>query len=372
MRRKSFRYPVTSLAGSTPGNTIWLLKRYRVEPRYYFKVALSFIVALIFSPLTLAERVFLKKSIRNYRIEEPPLFIIGFNRSGTTLLHNLLCQDKLAGFTTTFHTVFPHIVLSQRRWLKPFINSLVPAKRPFDNVSMDMGFPQEEEFAMANLQHYSVYNFFLFPDSFDTFLDLDYRTGSLPVKDLEIWKEKYREMVVKSLINTGGTRYVSKNPHNIPRTAILKEMFPGSRFIFIYRDPYVVVESFYNFILAIFPGVQLQKVTDSYSRKTVARFYSIAMKTYFDERKRPGSVPVLEIKMEEFLKDITGGLRNIYDTLGLGGFEENLPRFRAFLENNPRERGKYTVHADTIRYVNEYALEFVEKLGYPVRSIPSV
>jgi omega-hydroxy-beta-dihydromenaquinone-9 sulfotransferase len=369
MRRTRFTYPVTSLAGSTPGNIKQLLKRHKTEPKYYLKIALSFLVAGIFSPFTLAERVIWKKRVKNFQFEEPPVFIIGFNRSGTTLLHNLLCQDSSAGYTTTFHTVFPHCVLTQKWWLKPFTNMFLPANRPFDNVSMNMDFPQEEEFAMANLQPYSVYNFFLFPADFDRFIEYDYLTGSLPAAELERWKKDYRSMVIKSLINTRGVRYVSKNPHNIPRTRILGELFPGCRFIFIYRDPYVVVESLYNFILAIFPGVQLQKVPADYTRESVARFYAIAMKNYFDNRDKPGNPPVLEIKMEDFVKDKIGGLRNIYTAFGMKGFEENLPAFEKFLARNScATHGPYDIHKETIQYVNLYASEYVARLGYAVRS----
>jgi len=369
MRRKNFTYPVTSLAGSTPGNFIKLLKSHKAEPKYYFNVALSFLVASIFSLLNLIENLFWKRRINNFHFKESPLFIIGFNRSGTTLLHNLLCQDPKAGYTTTLQTVFPYCVLTQKWWLAPLINFLVPHKRPFDNVSMDMEFPQEEEFALANLQPFSVYNFFLFPSEFDWFIDHDYFTGSLSGKDIERWKKEYHRLVIKSLLNTKGVRYISKNPQNIPRVEILKELYPGCRFIFIYRDPYVVVESLYHFILAIFPGVQLQLVPADFSREKIARFYSIAMKYYFENRKKPNSPSVLEIKMEDFMKDKIGGLRDIYTTFGLEGFEKSVPAFEAYLAKNPNKHHEaYEIHKETIQSVNLYASEIVVQLGYPLRN----
>jgi omega-hydroxy-beta-dihydromenaquinone-9 sulfotransferase len=368
MRRTSFTYPVTSLAGSTPGNIIKLLKIHKTDPKYYFKIALSFLVALIFSPINLYEKLKYNRQIRNFHFEEAPLFIIGFNRSGTTLLHNLLCQDSRAGYTTTFQTVFPHCVLTQGWWMKPLINHLVPANRPFDNVSMDMGFPQEEEFALSNLQLFSVYNFLLFPSEFDTFIDRDYFTGLIPARDLDRWKKEYRRMVIKSLLNTKGSRYISKNPHNIPRTEILRELFPGCRFIFIYRDPYVVVESLYNFILAIFPGVQLQKVPPDFSRKNIARFYSVALNHYFEMKEKAGSPSILEIKMEDFMKDKIGTLRSIYTTFGLKEFEKMVPAFEVYLARHPSAPHETNnIHEETIHYVNLYASEIVARLGYPVR-----
>ena len=368
MRRKSFTYPVTSLAGSTPGNIIKLLKIHRIEPGYYFKTALSFIVAAIFTLFNLLENLFWGKRIRNFHFKEPPLFIIGFNRSGTTLLHNLLCQDPKAGYTTTLQTVFPHCVLTQKWWLGPVINFFVPSERPFDNVSMDVNFPQEEEFALASLQLHSIYNFFLFPADFDWFIDNDYFTGALPARDVDKWKKEYQRMVIKSLLNTKGVRYISKNPQNIPRVEILQELYPGAGFIFIYRDPYVVVESLYNFIHGIFPGVQLQKVPADFSRKNVARFYSIAIQHYFKMKENPDSPSFYEIRMEDFMKDKIGELRKIYSRFGLDGFEKSLPAFEAYLNGNPPSRhDPYKIHEETIQYVNLYASEIVAKLGYPIR-----
>jgi len=44
---------------------------------------------------------------------------------------------------------------------------MLPALRPFDNVRMDMDFPQEEEYGLVNIQPCSLYNFFQFPKDFD-------------------------------------------------------------------------------------------------------------------------------------------------------------------------------------------------------------
>lgn len=371
MRGTKFRFPVTSLAGSTPANMVQLLSLHKTESKYYLKVALSFLATIIISPLRWIEKLIYHRRFLRFQLKEPPVFIIGFNRSGTTLLHNLMCQDPAAGYTTTLHTVFPHCVLTQKWWLAPLINLFVPSKRPFDNVSMDMRFPQEEEFALSNLQLHSIYNFFIFPAEFDWFVEHDYDTSDLPEKQLAKWKREYRELVIKSLFNTHGTRYTSKNPQNIPRVKLLTAMFPGAKFIFIYRDPYVVVESLYNFILAIFPGVQLQDVPADFSRENIARFYARSLNYYFSLKQELGDAMFYELSMEDFLEDKIGGLESIYSELNLRNFQDVRPRFIAYLEKNSAASHETSnIHPETIQFVNALAGDIVQKLGYPVRSFP--
>jgi hypothetical protein len=188
-----------------------------VEEKYRSKFILSRVAAGILEPFTQAERILWQKRIRDQRLKKPPVFIIGFWRSGTTLLHNLLCQDPEAAYTTTFQTVFPNLLLTQSWWLKPLINHLVPALRPYDNVSMDMDFPQEEDFGLMNIQPSTIYKFFLFPAEFDQIIDRELFTGNLSPHLIAQWQEAYRGMIAKAVFNTGGSRYIGKNLCHLTR-----------------------------------------------------------------------------------------------------------------------------------------------------------
>ena len=61
---------------------------------------------------------------------QPPLFVLGHWRSGTTLLHELLCKDDRFAYPTSYQTSFPHIFLTSEaidsRLMKPFM-PLAPA-----------------------------------------------------------------------------------------------------------------------------------------------------------------------------------------------------------------------------------------------------
>ena len=65
------------------------------------------------------------------------------------------------------------------------------------------------------------------------------------------WKTEYVRMIRKAMLNTKGDRFISKSPSNMARISKILEIFPDARFIFIYRDPYKTVESFYRFFQEI-------------------------------------------------------------------------------------------------------------------------
>lgn len=365
MRSKSFRFPVSTLVGSRLSNTINMFGNHRIASKYYGKIALTFFVAAIFELLSLWEKVAWRKKISRVEMKKPPVFIVGFWRSGTTLLHNLMCCDPDAAYTSTFHNVFPNLVLSQKWWLSPITNLFLPEKRPFDNVHMDMNNPQEEEFGMVNLQPYSLYNFWLFPEDFDSIVSCEMVPETFTDEELERWKQAYTGMIRKAMLNTKGTRFISKNPCNIARISLLKEMFPGAKFIFIHREPTRVVESFYNFIFSIFPGVQLQRIPEHFNRETVVKFYAQIMNRYFSVRKSIDPSDLVEISMDELLRDPVGVMNSIYSKLGIDNPEELRNKREQFLlEQEQRDRHTYEIPQETIDLVEKHASHIMVELGY--------
>jgi hypothetical protein len=365
MPRSSFSFPITTLAGSSIHNLLAICKSYKIDGKYRGKLVLTILVAAIFGIFNLYERIVWKKHTGRSTLKEPPVFVIGFWRSGTTLLHNLLCQDPRAAYTTTFHTVFPNLVITQSWWLKPLARLIVPSKRPFDNVRLDMDFPQEEEFGLMNLQSSSIYKFFLFPTDFDRIVKENLYTSRLSDKKLSIWNEKYREMVLKASANTGGSRFISKNPCNISRLGLIKEMYPDARFIFIHRDPYWVVESLYRFILDIFPGVQLQETPREFSRKKVTLLYREIIRTYIRDRNLIDPDKLVELSMEDLMEDPLKSIKTVYDSFHFDDFDKLAPELHQFLaDENHSRKGSYALPDETIHLVNQYLEEELKFLGY--------
>ena len=368
-RNRPFKFPVSILIGSSPSNILKVIKGYRIDVRYYPKFLLSFLVSLIFEVMALAERIVEKRMLKNVVAEEPPIFVIGFWRSGTTLLHSMLCQDKRAGYVTTFQGVFPNLVLTQKKWLKEFTNTILPKNRPFDGYAMDMDFPQEEDFALMSLQPRSIYKMFYFPKDYNEIYKKELNFEVLPEKERKHWKKKYLSLVHKAMKNSGGVRFISKNPCNIFRIKTLMELYPDARFIFIYRNPYSVVESFYRFANEVLPGSELQHLEGGIPREYFARLYKDALHEYMNVREtiKPGNL--IEIRYEDFKKKPVEMIRDIYRQFNMPGIKEALPRMESYLgRNKPDGRQPYNIEPETYRLVNGYAGDIITRLEYQITS----
>jgi hypothetical protein len=321
--------------------------------------------------MNLWERLIYKEKSKTFRSEESPVFIVGFWRSGTTMLHSLMCKDDRAGYVTTFQAVFPNLVLTRNKWMKRFANWALPKKRPFDSYPMDMDFPQEEEFALMSLQPRSIYKIFYFPKDYNDIYETELYFERLSERHRKRWEKEYKSLINRAMINTGGERYVSKNPCNIFRIRTLINLFPEARFIFIYRNPYIVVESLCRFVNAILPGSELQHLEGGIPREYFARLYKDSLNEYMDARQCINPDNLLEIRYEEFKERPIEFLSDIYKRFNIPGIENILPVMEAYVaDNNPDTRTTYQIAQETYHLVNEYAGDIVRKLGYPIVESP--
>ena len=201
--------PLSTLVGSTLKNYFRVLRTGRAEPRYYHKVVLTFLVGLISNSFIPWER--LRENYRSVKIEQP-IFILGHWRRGTTLLHNLLCQDDNASFITTYQSIFPHNMHS--KWLfKNFVHWKIPDKRPSDDVDLGANLPQEDDFAMSNVVP-AFYDFFFFPDQYLEHYTKHVRFSESGEFFKKEWLEAYDYLIRKGLVNRPGKYPVLKNPAN--------------------------------------------------------------------------------------------------------------------------------------------------------------
>lgn len=365
--RRRFSFLVTVLAGSSVYHLVHLLSRHSLDVKYAGRVVGTVIVSAILEPFRWWEEFAWRKRIRKVDISKPPVFIIGFWRSGTTLLHNLLCLAPGAAYITTYQTVFPNL-LGHSWWFKPIIGKFWPTHRPLDDVKMGMDLPQEEEIALNNVQDISFYNFLAFPKDFERFYKTELYMKNLDTRQIYTWKSEYIKMIRKAVLNKKGDRFISKSPSNMARISQILEMFPDARFIFLYRDPYKTVESFYRFFHEVLPVIQVQDADDKLTRERLTRVYVDMVNEYNKYKDKIPSQNLMEIRFEYFSKNTIEGLKKIFDQFGIPGFEESRLHFQHYMDEISGFRsGQYEITSETIKWVNEYAGDIVAKLDYPRR-----
>jgi len=364
----TFTFPISTLAGSTFGNFLQSAKGHAIGKSFRSRFYLSAIVSFILDILSRGENLVWRKRIKRTEISAPPVFVIGFWRSGTTYLHNLLSQDKDFAFVTTFHTIFPHHVLSHARWMKYLTRFLMPENRPVDHVKLDLDFPQEEEIGMGNTSPLSFYHCLYFPKDFQLFIDKNLMFENVNEKQLARWKESYLHMIKKAIINTGGKRFISKNPPNTFRIKTLLELFPDAKFIYIYRNPYKVLQSFGEFLPAVIKGIQYQHFDPQELSDQLRGLFLKSIEYYDKEKASIPSANLLEVKYEALVQDPEKYLREIYSTFGLADFNGKRDAFLSYLStlNNYKPRN-YHIDDDTVSFVNENLSGMMEKWGYEMK-----
>ncbi|MEQ9422834.1 MAG: sulfotransferase [Cyclobacteriaceae bacterium] len=321
--------PISPLAGSTVGNYVSLLRGNRIESKYWLKTVLTFIIILIATPFHWWEKLQYGRKLKHFTFKEPPVFILGHWRSGTTHLHNILCQDPQVGFMTTYHGVWPNNLASEAIF-KTFMSAAMPNKRPADNVELNVNFPQEDDFCLSNMIPYVYYNYWYFPENWRELYTKYVRFKGVNEKVKSTWINAYRKMVAKALIYNGGVRPVFKNPVNTGRIDMLLQAFPDAGFIFIHRNPIIVYLSTKRFFTELFPTLTFQKFTESEIIELIVETYEKILNDYLAQKQLIASARIIELRFEEFEEHPLVHLKEIYEKFEFKNWEEAEPFFNSY------------------------------------------
>jgi hypothetical protein len=229
-------------------------------------------------------------------------------------------------------------------------------------MKLDFQYPQEEEIAMGNLQSLSFYNFFYFPNEIESYAKHDLLLQDVSPEKLQIWKDSYVKLMKTALINTNGKRFVSKNPPNTARVKLLLEMFPEAKFVYMHRNSYESIYSFQRFMHAVHDGVTLQNYDNEQHTHNMIKVYKTVLDTYNEQKKLIPPGQLIEVKFEEFEKDMLGQTKRVYDTLNLPDFEKALPFIKEHLAGiSDHDRKAYSFDPEFIKLVNQEIGDLIEE-----------
>lgn len=362
---KQFAFRITTLAGARFSVFRYVSKKYGIEKPFKSKWRLSGLVSVVCTALSVFDKLVYYFKAKPTNLKEP-VFILGHWRSGTTLLHNLMCKDPEMGYTTTYQTIFPNNLFSFQWLFKLFMKKLMPDKRPVDNVSLHVDYPQEEEFALNNEIPFSFYNWWYFPKDTRAIAKEYLFNETTKKEENEHWKSNFKRFVTRCLINTKGVRFISKNPPHTARIPQLLEMYPNAKFIYIHRNPYEVVRSTFAFYKSILPATQLQDIDEDTLMNDILWVYKKLIDKYEADKSLIDSNNLLEIKYADLVSKPDKEIQQIYKNLLKDDYKRIEPNVNEYLQGLNHTLKKYEYNKDFLKKVNNELEEIIQHKEYEV------
>jgi hypothetical protein len=353
-------------SGMTAGVWLKLLasNRFAVSPSRWPMAAVVSSFCLMNSCGRLLSEAFYRRAAERVSLQ-PPLFVIGHWRCGTTLLHELLVLDEQYSFPTTMQCTIPHDFLMFEGLANAVFGPLVPKQRAMDNMEFGPKRPQEDEIALCNLGAPSPYRCWAFPDRStvpEEHLDLE----GLKPRDVERWKRSLM-FLLKRLAVRDPRRIVLKSPTHTARIRTLLELFPEAQFVHITRDPFVVFQSTLRTWHSISEVLRFSRIDKAVIEEQVLSNFVRLYRAFFRDRGLLDPGQFHQVRYEDLIENPTQTVQSIYERLALGDFEPVRPKLEAFFaERKDYRRKQYEFDPELRRKLVDRWGELIEALGYPL------
>jgi omega-hydroxy-beta-dihydromenaquinone-9 sulfotransferase len=248
------------------------------------------------------------------------IVVLGYWRSGTTLLHNYLARDRRFGFPSTYACMHPqHFVLTQSAALE---RRQATVLRPMDDVRIGSSSPQEEEFGLLALGARSPYEALLAPCHLADALALG-DPRDLPADEKRHWEKTFQEFLGGVSVVEGNRPLILKSPPHGYRVVTLRQLLPDARFVLIVRSPDTVYESTVRMWRSLFPIYALGAIPPEDDTRRVV----LADRPRFETKLAEGVSGLPQerfalIHYETLVRDPLNTIGNLYEQFRLGNFAD--------------------------------------------------
>jgi len=332
-RRSGFPLPVAHLMGLAPLD-VWLglLGRSGMpHPKYWLRLGFALFTSFVGTVCTVHERIAIALWARSRRgraaIErhKPSVVVIlGYYRSGTTHLQNLMASDQRF-VTPRWH----QCLAGQGFWigwtvvrfmLVPFLGRT----RPQDAVGFGPDWPGEDDFALCSWGLCSpIPGRLIYPSRWDQWKrwhDLEQLTDA----DRDRWRRLTRLFVWKLTRGPNrGRTVLLKTPSHSARVAELDRLFDGRvRFVHLVREPRAVIDSNVRMHRALKAHLLEDPLSVQAIRERIVDDYAATEDKCERELATIDPSRVARIRYQDLRADGVGTLRGVHETLGMGWTSE--------------------------------------------------
>jgi len=358
------------LCGSNPSNLLKLLAEnggpsVQRLPQVGFALAIS--LALL--PFSTIEKVLMQLTPNQIDSIKHPIFIIGYWRSGTTHLHNVLGKSTEFSYISPLASGLPWNILGIVRLFRPLLEKALPEDRHVDQVAVNPDSPQEDSIPLASMGAASYYHGLYFPQHFQKHFQRGVFFDDDNAQLIEEWRRYHVHLLDKVSRSQPGKQLLLKNPVYTGQIRKLRQIWPQAKFIHIYRNPYVVFRSTHHFFSRILPELALQNYEDLPLNDLILESYPRMMNALQSDSAELPHDSFVEIRFEDFLNEPLQELEKIYSTLELAGFEQNRDRFKNYLSDiQGYQKNSYSFQPEIIKLIESNWQPFIDQWNYAVPS----
>ncbi|MGB1930681.1 MAG: sulfotransferase family protein [Mariniblastus sp.] len=339
--------------------------RFKIHPFKYPMFALGGGCAVMNSILAQVQDVTHGSVIESAQLKDPPVFIIGHWRSGTTLMHELMSLDSRLAFPTNFDAFIPNHFLASRFFFYPFLKLLMPRQRPMDNMSMGVGSPQEDDFALCAYGAPTPYRRIAFPNQ----PNREHLNLKLSDADHEVQERLHGAMdyFLKALTVRYDSQLVLKSPPHTGRLSQLADWFPGAKFVHMARHPHKLVPSTMRLwkLLDSLQGFQIPRYDDTWLKNYIFECKDLMYSAYFNQRDSIPKNQLVEVNFENLTSQPIVEMERVYDQLEMDGFAELEPSLVEYFERKKHhKKNPFTLESSLELEIDNNWHRYMDEFGY--------
>lgn len=270
----------------------------------------------------------------------PPIVVMGQARTGTTILHDLLAQDRDSRVplswevdnpipppeTATYDTD-PRI--DEMEQTTSMVDLVIPNFRAMHPIGPRLA---QECVRITG----SAFRSMIFPTMYRMPSYAQWLLHSADMAPAYKWHRRYLEHLQS---RHPATRWVLKSPGHIWCLDALLAEYPNALLVQTHRDPLKIIASVSS-LIALLRQLACDDPTMPEAASEFADYILLGLDRSVDAREN-GTVPpdrIVDVHFSAFMADPFGAIRTVYERLGqefTPGAEE---RMRTFLANNPSDK----------------------------------